>query len=327
MTKTQLKSPLIALFVFGTVIITSLVYFNESSEPYLQGQVETTVINVAPKVPGRVKTIYVKEGDKVMQGQLLLELESTEIDAKLAQAKAAKNAALAQSNKAKAGARTEQVQGAYNVWQQAKAASDLANKTYQRINNLYNDKVLPEQKRDEAYTQMEALKKQEQAAHSQYKMAVNGTRIEDKEAATALVAQAEGAIAEVEAYKAGTKVFAPKNTQVETIIPNEGEIVNAGYPVINLIDNSNKWVVFNIREDKLHRFKIGTKFKAIVPALNNQSIELEVTHLNVQADFATWTATKAKGDFDRKTFEAKAYPTTNIPDLLPGMSILIQEKD
>ena len=326
MKKKNITGLLVTMAVFAAVISLSIYFFSNSEPTYLQGQVEAKQINVAPKVPGRVKAIYKQEGDQVHKGDLLLELESTELDAKLSQAEAARLAAQAQSDKAQRGARTEQIQAAYNVWQQAQAAADFAAKSYERVNNLYNDKVLPAQKKDEVYTQMVALQKQADAAKSQYEMAKNGARVEDKTAAQALVAQAQGVITEVNAYKDGAKVFAPADAEIQTIIPNEGEIVNAGYPVMNLIDSSDEWVVFNIREDKMADFKIGTKFKGIVPALANQEIEMEVKHIAVQADFATWTATTSKGDFDKKTFAIKAYPTEKIKDLRPGMSVLVSEK-
>ena len=326
MKKKNITGLIITIAVFAVVLILSIYFFSNREPVYLQGQVEAKQINVAPKVPGRVKAIYKKEGDRVQKGELLLELESTEIDAKLSQAEAARSAAQTQSDKAQRGAREEQIKGAYNVWQQAQAAADLAEKTYQRVSNLFNDKVLPAQKKDEAYTQMVALQKQAEAAKSQYEMAKNGARDEDKTAAQALVAQAQGVITEVNAYKDGAKVYAPADTQIQTIIPNEGEIVNAGYPVMNLIDTNDEWVVFNIREDKMVNYKEGTKFKAIVPALGNQEIELEVKHIAVQADFATWTATKSKGDFDKKTFAIKAYPTTKVEGLKPGMSVLVEDK-
>ena len=326
MKKKNITGLLVTMAVFAAVISLSIYFFSNSEPTYLQGQVEAKQINVAPKVPGRVKAIYKQEGDQVRKGDLLLELESTELDAKLSQAEAARLAAQAQSDKAQRGARTEQIQAAYNVWQQAQAAADFAAKSYERVNNLYNDKVLPAQKKDEVYTQMVALQKQADAAKSQYEMAKNGARVEDKTAAQALVAQAQGVITEVNAYKDGAKVFAPADAEIQTIIPNEGEIVNAGYPVMNLIDSSDEWVVFNIREDKMADFKIGTKFKGIVPALANQEIEMEVKHIAVKADFATWTATKSKGDFDKKTFAIKAYPTEKIKDLRPGMSVLVSEK-
>ena len=326
MKKKNITGLLVTMAVFAAVISLSIYFFSNSEPTYLQGQVEAKQINVAPKVPGRVKAIYKQEGDQVHKGDLLLELESTELDAKLSQAEAARLAAQAQSDKAQRGARTEQIQAAYNVWQQAQAAADFAAKSYERVNNLYNDKVLPAQKKDEVYTQMVALQKQADAAKSQYEMAKNGARVEDKTAAQALVAQAQGVITEVNAYKDGAKVFAPADAEIQTIIPNEGEIVNAGYPVMNLIDSSDQWMVFNIREDKMADFKIGTKFKGIVPALANQEIEMEVKHIAVQADFATWTATKSKGDFDKKTFAIKAYPTEKVKDLRPGMSVLVSEK-
>ena len=326
MKKKNIAGLVITIAVFAAVILFSIYFFSNNEPIYLQGQVEAKQINVAPKVPGRVKAIYKKEGDRVQKGELLLELESTEIDAKLSQAEAARSAAQAQSDKAQRGAREEQIKGVYNVWQQAQAAADLAEKTYQRVSNLFNDKVLPAQKKDEAYTQMVALQKQAEAAKSQYEMAKNGARDEDKTAAQALVAQAQGVITEVNAYKDGAKVYAPADTQIQTIIPNEGEIVNAGYPVMNLIDTNDEWVVFNIREDKMVNYKEGTKFKAIVPALGNQEIELEVKHIAVQADFATWTATKSKGDFDKKTFAIKAYPTAKVEGLRPGMSVLVEDK-
>ena len=325
MKKKNITGLLVTIAVFAAVISLSIYFFSNSEPTYLQGQVEAKQINVAPKVPGRVKAIYKQEGDQVHKGDLLLELESTELDAKLSQAEAARLAAQAQSDKAQRGARTEQIQAAYNVWQQAQAAADFAAKSYERVNNLYNDKVLPAQKKDEVYTQMVALQKQADAAKSQYEMAKNGARVEDKTAAQALVAQAQGVITEVNAYKDGAKVFAPADAEIQTIIPNEGEIVNAGYPVMNLIDSSDEWIVFNIREDKMADFKIGTKFKGIVPALANQEIEMEVKHIAVQADFATWTATKSKGDFDKKTFAIKAYPTEKIKDLRPGMSVLVED--
>ena len=325
MKKKNITRLIITIAIFAIVLILSIYFFSNSEPTYLQGQVEAKQINVAPKVPGRVKAIYKQEGDQVHKGDLLLELESTELDAKLSQAEAARLAAQAQSDKAQRGARTEQIQAAYNVWQQAQAAADFAAKSYERVNNLYNDKVLPAQKKDEVYTQMVALQKQADAAKSQYEMAKNGARVEDKTAAQALVAQAQGVITEVNAYKDGAKVFAPADAEIQTIIPNEGEIVNAGYPVMNLIDSSDQWMVFNIREDKMADFKIGTKFKGIVPALANQEIEMEVKHIAVQADFATWTATKSKGDFDKKTFAIKAYPTEKIKDLRPGMSVLVED--
>ena len=308
MKKKNIIGLLVTIAVFAVVLVLSIYFFSNREPVYLQGQVEAKQINVAPKVPGRVKAIYKQEGEQVHKGDLLLELESTELDAKLSQAEAARLAAQAQSDKAQRGARSEQIQGAYNVWQQAQAAAELAEKTYQRVSNLYNDKVLPAQKKDEAYTQMVALQKQAEAAKSQYEMAKNGARVEDKTAAQALVAQAQGVITEVNAYKDGAKVFAPADAEIQTIIPNEGEIVNAGYPVMNLIDSSDEWVVFNIREDKMADFKIGTKFKGIVPALGNQEIEMEVKTHSCTSRFCHLDSHQKQRRFRQENFCYQSLP-------------------
>ncbi len=319
------SNKIIAGVVIAAILILSVWFMLKPKVYYLQGQAEATQIRVSPEIPGKVLKLLVAEGDSVKAGQLVAVMKTTVIDAKLQQAQAARAAALAQSQKAQAGARVEQITAAYNLWQQAEAASELADKTFERVSNLYKDKVVPEQKRDEAYTQKMAYRKQADAAKANYEMAKTGARVEDKEAAAALVQQAQGAVNEVESYLNEAQVLAPSAGEVQEVIPEEGELVNAGYPIVNIVNLNDIWTVFNIREDHMNFFRKGAKFKAIVPALGNETIELEVHYIAPLADFATWTATRAQGDFDRKTFQIKAYPTTKVKGFRPGMSVLVDE--
>ena len=300
-------------------------YLFRSQEHYWQGQAEAKQIRVAPKIPGRIDKIWVQEGQSIEKGTLLLSIETPEINAKLEQANAAHDAAEAQLAKANSGARTQQIQAAYSVWQQAKTAADFAKTSFDRVENMFKDELISVQKRDEAYTRYQASVQQANAAKAQYDLALAGAQKEDKQTAKAMVNKAQGAINEVRAYKNEANVYAPASGEIQKIIPNEGELVNTGYPIITLVDLNDMWVVLNIREDFMNRFQKGTKFQAIVPALNNKEITLEVRHIAVMADFATWTATKAQGDFDRKTFEIKAYPTTPIKGFRPGMSVLVKQ--
>lgn len=315
----------IALLLAVAVVLLLLIFNREESVQYWQGQAEARQINVAPKIAGRVEKIIAKEGDHIEKGELLLTIETPEINAKLAQASAAQDAAEAQLAKANAGARKQQIEGAYSLWQQAKTARAFAQTTFERVENMFKDQLISAQKRDEAFTRYQAAIQQENAAKSQYDMAMEGAQIEDKMAAKAMVSKAQGAVSEVKIYQREGNLYAPASAEIHKIIPNEGELVNTGYPIVTLVDLSDIWVVLNIREDFMSHFAKGTKFKAIVPALNNQEIELEVRHIAVMADFATWTATKAQGDFDRKTFEIKAYPTKEIKNLRPGMSVLVKQ--
>lgn len=316
---------LVPIVIIAVLVIIALVFSNKKTEDYWQGQAEAKQISVAPKIPGRVEKIHIKERQNIQKGDLLLTIETPEINAKLEQAGAAQNAAQAQLAKANAGARSQQIQAAYSVWQQAQTAADFAKTTFGRVENLYKDELISAQKRDEAYTKYQAAVQQANAAKAQYDLALAGAQQEDKLAAQALVQQAQGAVHEVQSYKKEANLYAPASAEVQKIIPNEGELVNTGYPVITLVDLSDVWVVLNIREDMMNRFQKGAKFKAKVPALGNKEIELEVRHISAMADFATWTATKAQGDFDRKTFEIKAYPTEPTSGLRPGMSVLVKK--
>lgn len=314
---------LITLLIFGAIGAISVYFLSSQTNDYLQGQAEATEIHVAPKITGRLETKLVEEGQTVKKGDLLATLSSPELDAKLIQAQSAKDAATAQYDKALNGSRSEQIQGAYNVWQQAKAAADLAATTYKRMDNLYNEKVVSAQKRDESFAQMKATSDQAKAAYSNYQMAMNGARTEDKSASKAVMNQAEGAVKEVNVYRKEINVIAPADGEVNQFFPNLGELVNAGYPVINLVDLNDIWVVFNIREDYMEKFKMGSKFEGVVPALGNKKIQLEVKFIAPLGDFATWTATKTKGGFDMRTFKIKAYPTQKIEGFRPGMSVLV----
>lgn len=289
----------------------------------LQGEAEATEVNVSTKLTGRIEQRFVKEGCQVKKGDTLLRINSPEVRAKMRQAKAVRNAAAAQNRKADNGARLEQVQAAKNVWLKAQAAAELAQKTYDRVNNLYNEGVLPTQKRDEAETQMKAAKLTENAALANYEMAQSGTRSEDKMAASALVDQAEGAVNEVQAFLDETVAVAPIDGEVAQINAEQGELVAAGFPIITLIDMNDIWFTFNVREDYLPKIKMDKVLTVKVPALGDKQVEVKVFYMQPRGDYATWRATKAQGGFDKKMFEIRAQPVNPIEGLRPGMSALI----
>ncbi|MDR1759707.1 MAG: efflux RND transporter periplasmic adaptor subunit [Fibrobacter sp.] len=289
---------------------------------YLQGQVESRRVMVAAKIPGRLQSVLVREGDMVEKGQELAILESPEIEAKKMQAMGAVKAAEAQYAKAKTGARKEEIQAAKAAYDRAKEAADLAQVTYKRVQKLFDEGVLPAQKRDEALTQMRAARSAAEATQAQYHMAQAGARTEDKDASEGLVMQAEGSKAEVDAYLDETRLVAPIAGEISMKTAEEGEIVGAGMPVVAVSDLTDSWVVFNIREDLLGSITKGKKITVRIPALNEDA-ELEVYYIAPLGDFATWRSSKESGGFDLKTFEVRARPTQAIENLRPGMSALL----
>lgn len=313
---------LILITVIVLVVLASLYAFRHEDET-LEGQTDVTEYRVSSKVPGRIKKFYVEEGQYVHAGDTLAVLEAPEVTAKLEQAQAVENAAAAQSQKADNGARKEQIQGAYDMWQKAKVGVTIAEKSWARVKRLADEGVLPAQKLDEVTAQRDAAIATEKAAKSQYDMAVNGARIEDKEAARALVNQARGAIKEVSSYIKETYLLASADGEVTEIFPSVGELVGTGAPVMNVALMNDMWMTFNVREDNLKLFRMNQTVKVNIPALNKE-VEAKVFYMKNLGSYATWKATKSTGQFDMKTFEVKVRPTKKVEDLRPGMSVLLK---
>lgn len=313
---------IIAVVVIIAVVALVGWYLKRSEPTIIQGTVECTTYKASSKIAGRIEEMKVEQGDHVTKGQLLYVLSTPELDAKLRQAEAVKSAATALDQKALAGARVQQIEAALNMWQKAQAGKELAQKTYDRVKALYDKGVVPEQKFDEADANYRAMVATEMAAKAQYDLAVAGASKEDKEAAAAQVQQAEGVVSEVESYISDAMVYAPVDGEVSTIIAEQGELVGTGYPVVAILDTTDTWVTFNIKETLLPKITVGMKMSAYVPALD-RNVELEVTYISVQADFATWSATRTQGSFDIRTFAVKARPVTDVENIRPGMSVLV----
>ncbi len=288
----------------------------------IMGQAEATTIRISGKVPGRIASYRFNEGDQVKVGDTLVFLSTPEVQAKLMQVEAVKAAAEAQHAKAMKGARDQEVTAAYEMWQKAQAGLTIAKKSYDRVRNLYEKGVMSAQKKDEAEANYNAMVATEKAARSQYEMAKEGARKEDKAAAAALVNQASGALAEVESYVEESALVAPIDGEISERFPEVGELVGTGAPIMNIADLTDMWVSFSIREDLLSQVKVGNEVKAFVPALDNQEITLKVYYMKDMGTYAAWKATKTTGQYDAKTFEVRARPVQPVEGLRPGMSVI-----
>ena len=324
--KKQHHNILYAIIGFAAVvIIVALIgFFILGRDPELiQGQVEVSEYRVSSKVPGRILELRVKEGDYVKVGDTLAILDAPEVRAKMNQARGAEDAASALELKAQNGARKEQIQGAYQVLQQAKAGLEIAEKSYNRVQRLFDEGVMSAQKRDEAYAQYKAMEAQCKAAQSQYDMAVNGARREDKLAAQAQVNRARGAVQEVSSYINETVQTAQMEGEVSAVYPKVGELVGTGSPIMTISIMDDLWGTFNVREDQLNGMQVGTEFTAFVPAFN-KDVKMKVYYMKDQGSYAVWKATKANGQYDLKTFEVKARPVEKFEGLRPGMSLVVK---
>ena len=316
---------MVAIFTLAIVAIGLIGTLAFKSEPeVIQGYVEVSEYRVSSKVPGRVLELRVKEGDYVKVGDTLAILDAPDVKAKLAQAQSAESAATAMDQMANNGARREQINGAFALLQQAKAGLEIAQKSYNRVQRLYDEGVMSAQKRDEAFANYKALEAQVKAAKSQYDMAVNGARREEKLAAAAQVNRAKGAVQEVSSYINETMQIAQKEGEVSDVFPKVGELIGTGSPIMNISILDDMWGTFNVREDLLNGMQVGSTITAFVPAFNKE-IKMKVYYIKDQGSYATWKATKANGQYDLKTFEVKARPIKPFEGLRPGMSLIIKK--
>lgn len=324
--KSQHNNILLAVIGFTAVVILVGVigFFTlEQKDDTIQGEVEVSEYRVSCKLPGRIVELRVKEGDYVHVGDTLAILEVPEMKSQEQMLQATNAAAEAMKDLTDAGARKEQIQGAYQLVQQAEAAATIAKKTYDRMQNLYNEGVISGQKRDEAFAAYKATEAQVAAAKIQYEMAKNGAREQEKRMAANNTQASKSAVDVVKNLLKETVQIAQCEGEVSNVYPKVGELVGLGSPIMSISIMSDMWGTFNVREDHLQGLNKGDEFTAFVPAFN-KDIKMKVYYLKDQGSYATWKATKDNGDYDRKTFEVKARPITKLEGLRPGMSLIIK---
>ena len=294
------------LVVIGLVALAGF-FLLTPPDDIIMGQAEATQVRISGKVPGRIASYRFGEGDQVKAGDTLVFLDTPEV-------------------MAIKGAREQEITAAYEMWQKAQAGLTIAKKSFDRIQNLYEKGVMSAQKRDEVEANYNAMVATEKAARSQYEMAKEGARKEDKAAAAAMVQRAEGAIAEVESYVGESALVAPIDGEVSERFPEVGELVGTGAPIMNISDLNDVWVTFSIREDLLKDIKIGSEVNAFIPALGDLPVKLKVYYMKDMGSYAAWKATKTNGQYDSKTFEVRARPLEKVADLRPGMSVILKKK-
>lgn len=313
---------ILTILVVAIVALTSLVV-KKNNEMIIQGEVDTKTVDLSSKLTGRVKKIHFKKGDMVKAGDLLITLDTPDISAKAYQSDAAVELAQAQQEKVDNGARQEQVDMALNTLRQAQAGAELAQKTYNRMNKLHAEGVVATQKLDEVRAQYKSATEAARVAKANYQMYSSGSRFEDKLSAVANVKRARGAQKEVQSYLNENQIKSPISGQITDISVEEGELVGAGYPIVTVVSVDNNWVVFNLREDLLAKVRMGSEFDVKIPAVGNEKIRVKVNYISALGNFATWRATRIRGDFDMKTFEVRAVPTSKVDGLRAGMTAVV----
>lgn len=321
--KKQLGIAFVVILVI-IVIVSAIGILAMSGKPIvLQGQIEADEIRISGKLPGRIDTFLVSEGQHVRMGDTLVVINSPEAWAKLQQVNALEDIAKFQNKKIDDGTRSQIVRSVEELWNKAKSDLQLAQVTYDRIRALYKDSVVTSQRKDEVEAMYKAALAAERAAHQQYLLVKDGAQKEDKESARSLVDAARGTVDQVQALLVDAHLTAPEDGQIATIYPQRGELVGAGTPIMSLVVLSDCHVVLNVREDYMRFFRMNETFVGNIPALGAEDVWFRINYISPLGSFATWRSTKQTGTYDMKTFEIHALPVEPVAGLRPGMSVLV----
>lgn len=307
--------------VITIVALVFLIFNSKKVEPLLfTGMIETKTVNAASLLPGRVDTLLVEPGDKVIRGQLLALMNDHILEAKVGQAEGMVKTAESTTSLIKKGVREENKQTAKNQLNIAENNFKFAESTYKRYQVLHADSMISEQEFDVIKLKYEAVKDELEIAKNLYKIAITGSREEEVNAAEGQKQTAYNIYKEAEAFRDELFIYSPVDGEISDQIAEEGEVVGPGYPVFTIIIPAKNYALLQVKEDLMHHFKKGTKYKLKFPALNNEKHEFYVHYIAPMADFANWEPIDLKGSFDLKTFEVHLKPTAPIKDLRPGMT-------
>jgi len=315
------RTPSIIVGVVATAVVALSLWYLLRGEPLLvQGEVDATRLDIAARVDGRVAEVPVARGQDVPANAVLVRIDNPETIAKHEQAIAAKAVAEAQLANINAGTRAEVIAARKAALERAEAALVLAQKTYERVRQLAERGNAPLARLDQVTDALHEAERAVDQARSTYEQAVNGYTAEERQIAAANVEKALADIKAVQSIIDQMVVYAPVAAQIYRRNIEPGEFVSPGVPLVTLIDLSDVWVHFDLREDLVKTLKVGDRFDVRIPALADRRITVEVKLIATKGEYASWRATRATGDFDLRTFTIRAYPVEKVPELRPGMS-------
>lgn len=289
------------------------------------GMVEANFTDVASEIPGRLDSLLVKQGDTVKQGDLLAIIKGNEINAIQKQALASITAAQSQLELLNHGARPEAIKSAENLENIAAHQYTLVQKTYNRMLNLYKDGVISGQEKDMAAFKLQAAKKELSTARLHLQSLKNGSRPEAIKSAEAVLKQAKEAYNLTNSIANNTRIYAPVSGIISSSIAEQGEVVNIGYPMMTIQKKHSLFIQFNIRQDKINNYNIGTIVHLNVPGCTPQEFNGKVKHISPALTFANWVPEEASGNFEMRTFTIKVTPVEHVKGLRPGMTVALNE--
>lgn len=227
-----------------------------------------TIVHIMPKVSGEIRSIAVKEGDKVSAGQTLLTLDTKAFEQAVKQAEAglaSAQAALEQAKSSQASAITQ----AENSVLIAEQAVEDAEREFNRIKSLYEAGAVPQQQLDQAQTAYTNAQLQLKNALDALE---NSKKTEGIAVAEQSVEQARVNLEIARSNLADTKVTAPQAGVVVELNAEVGEMASPGQAVMKLMDVNPMMVITNVPENQLAYFSLGQEVKLTFDSINLKTV-------------------------------------------------------
>lgn len=271
----------------------------------VSGTIEVDEVHVASRYGGRVQDIPVNEGDRLAAGQLIVQMDAAELEARRANAAAQ----LAELEK---GPRVQEIEAAKREWQSQQAELEYARAEADRAQELYGRQVISRSEYDRTRSRADGLEKSTAAAQQRFEVLAEGTRPER-------IAQALAQLAEIEAQLREMRVLAPAASVVEVLSVKPGDVVGANREVATLLLADRLWVRVYVPELWLGHIRLGQSVKVTVDAWPGSEFEGVVEQINRTAEF-TPRNVQTVADRIRQVFGIKIALKNTGEKLRAGMS-------
>ena len=312
-------------------VIAAIYYFataNRSSDLVLIGTVDSNQVIVSAKIPGRIERLAVDEGSVVKQGDVIAELDRAELQA---QANAAAAQLMSMGSQVSSSASTSaQAQGETSsdvASARAQLAEAQANLELERLDNvrmvkLAEEGVASQQDRDRSNAALKAAQARVKSLEDQVKAAQARTHqaraaASNVSATRAQMNAAQAQLAEAETRLGYTQVRAPVAGTVSVRAARQGEVVNAGQPIVTVVDLSDVWVRVAVPETESDGVALGDALKVRLPS--GRMLDGKVIFKGVEADFATQRDV-GRSKRDIKAVVLKVRVDNRDQRLTPGMT-------
>ncbi len=257
----------------------------ESDGLVASGTVEATDAQLGFQAPGRIARLAPREGDRVAAGDELASLDSSELEARRTQALAQVAAARAQLDELVAGSRREEVSQGRSALAAAENRLADAERDAARAQTLLAGRAVAREAVDKATLAVDLARRQRDQATEQLALLEKGPRPERIAGARAQLAQAEAAVATLDATLANTRLIAPFAGVVTMRHREPGEIVAAGAAVVTLMNPDDRWVRIYVPENRLGRVAVGQRAAIRSDTFPDKRYEGQVAFIASTAEF------------------------------------------